>query len=398
MGWQLKLIDRDWERAFGESVSKEHRDLQIICPFLQRRVVERLLRNGRPDSLRVVTRFCLSDFYQGVSSTEALRVLLTKGASIRGVKNLHAKMYIFGDKRVIVTSANLTDAALRTNHEVGFLSDDPDTVTRCRESFSELWARAGEDLTVDRLTGWEQKIRDALATNPNVSCSFNLPDEGCDFGNSSAMEQSSLFVPDSEQAFVKFWGESTNRVHLNYSVLDEVKNAGCHWACTYPKGKRPRQVETGAVIYMGRLVSEPNDTRIFGRAIALEHEQGRDDATANEIEARSWKSQWPHYVRVHHAEFIDGTMADGISFAEMMDALGSDSFEITQKHARAGAGNMDPRKAYRQKPAVLLTQQGAKWIEQRLQRAFNKLGSISSSRLSQLDWPNATKVRLGAID
>ena len=31
------------------------------------------------------------------------------GARARGIKNLHAKAYIFGDRRAIVTSANLTE-------------------------------------------------------------------------------------------------------------------------------------------------------------------------------------------------------------------------------------------------------------------------------------------------
>jgi hypothetical protein len=80
----LKLIDRDWQRTFDESVLEEHRDLQIICPFIQCHVAKRLLRHGRPKLLRVITRFCLNDFYEGVSNTEALRALLTEGASIRG--------------------------------------------------------------------------------------------------------------------------------------------------------------------------------------------------------------------------------------------------------------------------------------------------------------------------
>src|SRR5207249_9444952 len=41
------------------------------------------------------------------------------------------------------------------------------------------------------------------------------------------------------------------RASLDMAVLVEVERSGCHWACTYPKNKRPRQVEDGAVMFMG---------------------------------------------------------------------------------------------------------------------------------------------------
>ena len=39
-------------------------------------------------------------------------------------------MYLLGARRVIVISANLTEAALYRNHEFGFLSDDETTIER----------------------------------------------------------------------------------------------------------------------------------------------------------------------------------------------------------------------------------------------------------------------------
>lgn len=47
---------------------------------------------------------------------------------------------------MIVTSANLTEAALYRNHEFGFLSDDETIVGECRSYFEALWERAEPDL------------------------------------------------------------------------------------------------------------------------------------------------------------------------------------------------------------------------------------------------------------
>jgi len=58
---------------------------------------------------------------------------------------------------------------------------------------------------------------------------------------------------------------------------------------TYPKagGHGRSQMET--TLFTARLVKDPNDTLIFGRAIGMAHVDGRDDATAAEIDARHGK-------------------------------------------------------------------------------------------------------------
>jgi len=40
------------------------------------------------------------------------------------------KLYVFGDSKVIVTSANLTEVALRRNHEFGFVAEEAMIVNR----------------------------------------------------------------------------------------------------------------------------------------------------------------------------------------------------------------------------------------------------------------------------
>ena len=70
-------------------------------------------------------------------------------------------------------------------------------------------------------------------------------------------------------------------------------------------------------MFIARLTDEP-DIRVFGRAIALEHQPGRDEPTADDIALREWVLDWPYYVRVHHAEFVDGTVGDGVSLNALM--------------------------------------------------------------------------------
>ena len=88
---------------------------------------------------------------------------------------------------------------------------------------------------------------------------------------------------------------------------------------------------------------------------------------------------------MHHAEFVAGTIANGISLYELMDALGSDSFASTQRNAACGTGNTNPRRAIMRKAAVELSSQAIAWLGRRLQAAFDAHGKVPQDTLDQLD-------------
>lgn len=321
----FELIDRNWGTVLDQAVAADHSELRIICPFIKRTTAERLLRAGRPKVIQILTRFSLSDFCDGVSDLAALRLFLESGAQVKGIRNLHAKLYLFGNTRAIVTSANLTEAALKRNHEFGFVATDAAIVQRCLEYFDHLWPKAGKKLDAIQLASWEAQIEKARTQGAGPSTRSGLKDQGTDIGLERPPSDTAPFAALAGQAFVKFFGEGHNRAERTLPVFDEVNGSGSHWACTYPKGKRPRQSSDGDVMFMGRMVHTPNDYLVYGRAIAMRHQKGRDDATQGDIAKRQWKAQWPHYIRVHHGEFVAGTLANGISLNRLMDALGSPS-------------------------------------------------------------------------
>lgn len=146
-------------------------------------------------------------------------------------------------------------------------------------------------------------------------------------------------------------------------------------------------------MFMGRLVRNPHDIRIFGRAIGMKYVEALDDATQEEIALRPWKEKWPRYVRVHDAEFINGKLSDGISLGELMDHFDAESFASTSRHARDGAGNTNPRTAFSQQPAVELTQTAISWLNAQLDMAMKKRGKISPAELAKLDWPDPSAWR-----
>lgn len=137
-------------------------------------------------------------------------------------------------------------------------------------------------------------------------------------------------------------------------------------------------------MFMGHLVSGPNDIRVCGRAVALAYEEGRDDASAEDIARRPWLERWPHFIRVRGLEFVDGTLGDCVSLAELMDELGAYAFGPTAENADRGVGNVDPRQSIRQAAAVRLTEAGTSWLEEELESAFGKFGKVRADLVDGL--------------
>lgn len=384
----FRLIDGDWHKVMREAAKYDRSALRVVCPFIKLSAARKLIEAAQAKSIQVITRYRLQDFYDGVSDVSALRLFLEHGAEIRGVKGLHAKLFLFGKTNALVTSANLTLAALQSNHELGFLSDDQTVVQQCRHYFDDLWKRAGVDsLSKTKLDQWDQKVTDAKANTSRAPKPKGLGDEGADVG----LTDLEIDVPDrvveAPQAFVKFFGDSANRSDRSREVLELVDGAGCHWACTYPKEKRPRRVEDGALMFMARLAQSPNDIIVFGRAIGMAYVEGRDDASEADLKSRPWKEKWPRYIRVHHPEFVSGTLGNGVPLSRLMDELGANAFVTTQENAKQGKGNVDPKKAYMRLPDVQLSREGQEWMTRKLEAAFREHGKLTSAQIRTLDEP-----------
>ncbi|MDE0462793.1 MAG: hypothetical protein OXH93_10300 [Caldilineaceae bacterium] len=200
---------------------------------------------------------------------------------------------------------------------------------------------------------------------------------------------SGLDTPES-QAIVKFLGSDKNRRSRSVSTMKIIEEEGCHWAVSYRRNRRPRIVQDGDIIFLGRLTRDPKDIRIFGRATAMAYKEGRDDATEANIDRRGWRSDFPHFARVYNAEFVDGPIENGVSLYELMDELETDSYEVTQENRDSGTGNTSARMAIRRQTQMRLSLEGYSWLRERLEEAFDKHGKVPRTALERLVWPDAS--------
>lgn len=385
----IRLVDKAWGREITAALREDASELRIVCPFIKLGALERLLA-CKPKKIQIVTRFNLADFADGVSDIEALRKLLDAKAQVRGIKNLHAKLYLFGSSRAIVTSANLTRAALEHNHEFGLIANDKSFTQTCRKYFEDLWKCGKKNLSVRRIDDWDEKIIRFRRTNGQSLQKKDLKDFGED---ASIIDpptiQSSKAISCASQAFVKFLGSSRESdggsVPLSCPIIEEIERAGCHWAVCSPK--KPRQVQEGAVMFIARRVNQyqGTDYKIFGRAIARKYIDGRDDETGKDKKRYWWKKKYCRYIRVYDSLFVRGTMENGVSFSAMMDDLKFNSFASTQRRAAQGEKNINPRTSYMRQPHVELSKEGFDWINCRLEESFEKYGVIPQDEIDKID-------------
>jgi phosphatidylserine/phosphatidylglycerophosphate/cardiolipin synthase-like enzyme len=93
------------------------------------------------------------DIVCGATSLSALSRLLDSGVECRyvsGSPKLHAKVYLFGNRAGVVTSANLTRLGLTSNIKVGVeIRGEP--MKELAAWYEALWTKRAEPLTVKRI-------------------------------------------------------------------------------------------------------------------------------------------------------------------------------------------------------------------------------------------------------
>jgi valyl-tRNA synthetase len=189
----------------------------------------------------------------------------------------------------------------------------------------------------------------------------------------------------SKQWFVKLFGTGRDRESNETLVIDEVIGSDSHRVLSYPTNKRPRSVKEGDLMFIGRMVKDPDDIMIYGRVRGLKHDPRIDNATPEDIKLRKWKKEWSRYIRVYQTEFANGTLGDCVSLYKLMNALGPDIFMTTQFNARRGKGNINPKHAYRSQASVRLTEKAAQLLNNQLDKVLSKLGRLSEEELNKIN-------------
>ncbi|NPD86030.1 NgoFVII family restriction endonuclease [Lentimicrobium sp. L6] len=372
----IEVISKNWLAYFLEELENTD-NVFLISPFVTNNIVNHLLSNKKKAKIQLITRFNLNDFRSRVSSLSALKKLVSKGAEIKGIQNLHSKVYIFDNKSTIIGSANFTSGGFFNNYEFGIKTIDQVTISNSKMYFQDLWQINSEILTINQIEDWEKELKNSQPTSNNNE----LPDYG----------KKALIQGDRKRKyFIKNFGSDDSRVNTSFTTKEEIDRSHCHWALTFSGKKgRPRKYRNGDIVYMARIL-HGTEYAIFGKAITLKHVDNRDTATHADIRAIPWKDEWPVYIRVKDPVLIDATMGDCPKMSELIDTLEYDSFDKPQKRFLEGKPIKSAWGSLRQQADVELTEIAAEWLENKFQETKNKYGEVTAQYLSGLYQGNPT--------
>ena len=120
----MQSIKSPWAETFDEFAGSVREAAIIAAPFIRRRPLERLvrkLRSRRSVKIDLLTSLASHSLGEGLVDCGALLWFCEQvpGTSIRHLLHLHAKAYVADGHTAIVTSANLTNAGLTRNFELG---------------------------------------------------------------------------------------------------------------------------------------------------------------------------------------------------------------------------------------------------------------------------------------
>lgn len=146
----------DHRRRLQALVQETRGIMRVASPYVSDRG---LLLGTNIGDVRLLTTLRVMDIVSGATSLGVLRALVRGGVKCRfleGAPRLHGKLYILGDERALVTSANLTKSAFDSNIEIGVLVDDG-KVRELTRWFDKKWVVEATRLDEKWISYFEEK-------------------------------------------------------------------------------------------------------------------------------------------------------------------------------------------------------------------------------------------------
>ncbi|MDP3930615.1 MAG: phospholipase D-like domain-containing protein [Bacteroidota bacterium] len=168
----MEILKTPWKDNLMELVSQSKKSIKITSPFVKENVCNELLSfKNNNTSLELITSFKLMNIHAGSLDLSGLENVIKNKGVVKNFPKLHSKIYLFDDKKVIITSGNLTNGGLLNNYEYGIYTDNAAIVSKVVADFSSI--SSNENIGKVKLTDIDF-VRKLLAKIP-LSESIKLP-------------------------------------------------------------------------------------------------------------------------------------------------------------------------------------------------------------------------------
>jgi len=135
----MEIVKTPWRDKLLELVSNSEKSIKITSPFVKENICDAVLE-AKPTNatFELVTSFKLMNIYAKSIDINGIEKIIKANGIVKNFSKLHAKIYLFDDKEVIITSANLTNGGLLHNYEYGIYSNDQQIVEQTLTDFNSI--------------------------------------------------------------------------------------------------------------------------------------------------------------------------------------------------------------------------------------------------------------------
>ncbi|MDD4002689.1 MAG: phospholipase D-like domain-containing protein [Clostridia bacterium] len=124
----IKITTQPIYYDFLQMCADARQNILLCAPFVKQEIINDIFSvTDRQLSMQLITNINLQSFHRKASDLGAIENFISNGV-VYNCTTLHAKLYIFDNKKCLITSANLTTSGLRKNLECSLLTDNLDLV------------------------------------------------------------------------------------------------------------------------------------------------------------------------------------------------------------------------------------------------------------------------------
>ncbi|MEY4539304.1 MAG: hypothetical protein RLZZ306_1061 [Bacteroidota bacterium] len=135
----MKIIRSPWRNELMELIENTKKSIKIVSPFLKEDIVKELLsKKQKQTKIEVITSFKFSNYCTTQSDFSVLKIINEIGGKVKVNPQVNANIYIFDEKKAIISSGNLSINGLINNYEYGILLEDKTLVSEVVSDYNEL--------------------------------------------------------------------------------------------------------------------------------------------------------------------------------------------------------------------------------------------------------------------
>ena len=356
----IELISEKTREQIEELFDKSESCIQIVSPFLSVKTAEMLCKICEKGDIdcTLITRIYIKDLIDGVNSLKALKLLLEAGVEVYALKGLHAKLYMFDERFVIIGSANFTLAGLEKNFELSILTDEVSVKDKAKFAVDDLITHCKENdgiVTKELLEQIEKAYIEADKSFQKDSTKISYKMFGATRKVIKAKrkevnwEETELKIEDVDPIHDLFTGKKTRKTEFKHQVWAKFEGNGDDripgdeipsLAKVTIDGKqkyivnftaRPSGINTGDKLFLFSYTKDnagEDAIRIVGRGKAVNN-YNKNKVEPEWIERYPWMKKYQRYCEITDVELLNLPRKDCISLDQVHEALGIRTYVTT---------------------------------------------------------------------